>query len=470
MKLSKDLIRFFLIPFILMAGIILTIFLTVYYTTSVRTTDGRIVGTNWPREFTKDFEQYMILKDKQLAVSEEGITLLEKHHLWLQLLDAEGNEILQYRKPADISTKYTPNELIELYQYGSSDYSIFLNIMKTEGCEYSYLIGFPLTISKVTMYVDSARFQSGRTAIMLTVILTALLVIGLTVFYNIFVLNSLKRIREALARVAARSYQPTKRHHFLKEIYEGIDQLNQDITLADQRRVQDEQAKEEWLANITHDLKTPLAPVRGYAELLAESETVTSEAEIRRYGKLILKNTLYTEQLVDDLKLTYQLKSGMLPLKYETVNLVRYTKEIVIDVMNTPAYETYNVNFSADRDEISCEFDTGLMRRAITNILVNALKHNEKDTQIMVKVKQKDGTDSKSGFEMIISDQGSGMSEQELAGLFTRYYRGTGSKEQSEGSGLGMAIARQIVEAHGCVICVDSVLHEGTTVTIESGA
>lgn len=460
MKLSKDLMRFFAIPAVLLIGVILTVAFTVFYTTTVRTPSGEIINSNWPKEFTLHFSQYIDLNGGTPIIADTGKNLLKKNGLWIQILDATGKEVFNYDKPSAMPNAYQPYELLNLYQYGTDQYSIFVNSVDAKGTSYSYLIGFPLSISKAVMYVDTDRYNSGKSLIVATVILTVLLILVLTVFYNVVISKNYERIRASLSSIASRTYQPVANHRFLREIYDGLDALNHDISLADRQREKDAKAREEWLANITHDLKTPLAPIRGYAELLSEPNTDISSAQSRKYGAIILKNTLYAEQLVNDLKLTYQLESNMFPLKKEMLNITRFVKEVIIDLLNTPDFEGRDVSFIANSDETACLFDPLLFRRAITNIIVNALTHNDPDTKVRISL------DADKGVKLTVADNGNGMTEQELGNLFTRYYRGTSTESKPEGSGLGMAIAKQIVEAHGGSIRAESVQGIGTTITI----
>ena len=461
MKLSRDLVRFFAIPVVLLVGVILTVAFTVFYTTTARTPSGEIINSNWPKEFTLHFSQYIDLNGDTPTISDAGKNLLKKNGLWIQMLDAAGKEVCNYDKPSTVSDAYQPYELLNLYQYGTDRYSVFVNSVDARGTSYSYLIGFPLSISKAVMYVDTDRYNSGKTLIVATVILTVLLMLALTVFYNVIISKNYERIRTSLSSIASRTYQPVANHRFLTEIYEGLDTLNHDIALADQQREKDAKAREEWLANITHDLKTPLAPIRGYAELLSESNTDIPSEQSRKYGAIILRNTLYAEQLVNDLKLTYQLESNMLPLKKEMLNIIRFVKEVVIDLLNTPDFEGRDISFRANDETAVCLFDPLLFRRAITNIIVNALTHNTPDTKVRISL------ESDTGVKLTVADSGNGMTAEELGNLFTRYYRGTSTEIKPEGSGLGMAIAKQIVEAHGGSIRAECTQGIGTTITIE---
>ncbi|WP_088187117.1 HAMP domain-containing sensor histidine kinase [Desulfosporosinus sp. FKA] len=460
MKLSRDIMRFFIIPVVLLVGIIVTAAFTVFYTTTARTSSGKIISSNWPKEFTHDFSEYINIMNGTPTISDTGKNLLVKNDLWIQILDATGKEVCNYDKPSTVSDTYQPYELLNLYQYGVGQYSVFVSSVNAGDTAYSYLIGFPLSISKVVTYVDTDRYNSGKTLIIMIIILTILLILALTVFYNVVISKSYERIRESLGSIASRTYKPVAGHRFLREIYEGLDTLNHDIALADRQREKDTKAREEWLANITHDLKTPLAPIRGYAELLSETNTDIPFERSRKYGAIILKNTLYAEQLVNDLKLTYQLQSNMLPLKKETLNVTRFVKEVVIDILNAPDLEGRNVSFISNSEAATYFFDPLLFRRAVTNIVVNALAHNDTSTEVSISL------DADSGVKLTIADNGNGMTPQELDDLFTRYFRGTSTEIKAEGSGLGMAIAKQIVEAHDGVICAESMQGVGTTITI----
>lgn len=178
---------------------------------------------------------------------------------------------------------------------------------------------------------------------------------------------------------------------------------------------------------------------------------------MQEYGSIILKNVDYVEKLINDLKLTYQLESGAFPFHPEQVRLVRYLKELVIDIVNDPAFSNRNIEFECDLPEITATIDPDLFHRAVCNLVVNALVHNPPNTTVTVSVSEDNGK----GICLSVRDNGVGISEAEQAELFTRYYRGTNTKEKPEGSGLGLAIAKQIVVLHGGDIVVKSELGKG---------
>ena len=233
--------------------------------------------------------------------------------------------------------------------------------------------------------------------------------------------------------------------------------MDMEIQRSDQLRENTERARQEWIANITHDLKTPLSPVKGYAELISDGVATESQT-VQEYGAIILKNVDHVEKLINDLKLTYQLDSGAFPFHPRQVRLVRYLRELVIDITNDPAFSDRDLEFESNLPEFTSAVDPDLFRRAIQNLIVNALVHNPPETKVTISIIKV----QESGIHISIRDNGVGMSEEEQSNLFHRYYRGTNTKEKPEGSGLGLAIAKQIVTLHGGDIVVKSKLEEGT--------
>lgn len=101
---------------------------------------------------------------------------------------------------------------------------------------------------------------------------------------------------------------------------------------------------------------------------------------------LSFENVDYAEKLMNDLKLTYQLESGAFPFRPQPVRLVRYLKELVIDIANDPAFSDRDIEFACDLPEFTVSIDPDLFHRAISNLVINALVHNPPTTKVIVSV------------------------------------------------------------------------------------
>ena len=164
------------------------------------------------------------------------------------------------------------------------------------------------------------------------------------------------------------------------------------------------------------------------------------------------------EQLVSDLNLAMQIDdSTKIPMHITTQNMVTFIQQIIADISNDIRAREHTFSFQTEQETYSIEFDSVLFKRALQNIYMNAVLHNQSSVHIETSLEQREDC-----LMICISDNGIGIDEETLQVLFERYYRGTTTKQHSEGTGLGMAITKSLIEAHGGTIEVESEQNEGT--------
>lgn len=439
---------------LIMAAITIGLF---YYIFSIPEPEGLSIAS-WTQRFTDDFSVWMDYKDGSLEVEKIGLDRLDEYGLWIQVIDESGQEIFFYNKPESYPTSYSASELLT---FGTSAYedenTVFVSCLEDSKEICSYIIGFPYAIGKYMLYYNGERFTRLLPAVK-KIVLSALFIFAVLVFgYVGWISRKLTNITEGIRNVSLRAYLPLKEKGMFRDIYAALNKMDMEIKQSDRIKEETDSARKDWIANITHDLKTPLSPVKGYAELLADNQ-ITGMETAQEYGKIILKNVFHVEKLLNDLKLTYQIDSGAVPYHPQEVLITRYVKEVIIDIINDPVFSNRNIEFESDRQELMVSIDPDLFRRAIQNIIINALIHNPPDTEIKIVI----GKSAANVIFISIRDNGSGMNEAEQAKLFNRYYRGTNTGEKPEGSGLGLAIAKQIVVLCGGNISVKSSMDIGT--------
>lgn len=244
-----------------------------------------------------------------------------------------------------------------------------------------------------------------------------------------------------------------------KDVKMKLNNLSNKLKQNEIERKKIEVMRNEWISNITHDIKTPLSSIKGYAELL-ESYSDFTEDEIKQYGFVINEKSEYIKDLVDDLNLTIYLKDDKRKLNMQKANLVTEIKNSIISILNDSIYLDREITFESNKDIIEETLDIKLLKRLINNIIYNALIHNNDDIKIEVELLKLEKT------HIIIKDNGKGMNEDDLENIFDKYYRGTNTSCIHKGSGLGMAIVYNIVKAHGWDISIESKLGEGTRIEI----
>ncbi|RKI42441.1 sensor histidine kinase [bacterium D16-51] len=428
-----------------------------YYIFSIPEPEGLSLAS-WPERFTDNFSCWLQYKDGELKVEEIGIERLDEYGLWLQVVDGKGKEVYSHNKPTCCPAGYSASELMLLSTKGyENGNTIFVNSFESGGKSFGYLVGFPYAIGRHIIYYNGRSVERLLPVFRMGILSFLCAAAIFIVIYGFWITWHVGKITKGIGDISFRSYTSLPEKGVFRQVYAALNRMDTEIQHSDKLQRDTERARREWIANITHDVKTPLSPIKGYAELLS-GHPVPDGKTVQEYGGIILKNANYTEKLINDLKITYQLESGVMPYHPQKVGVVRLLKELVIDIVNDPAFSSRDIEFGSNIEEAEVCLDSGLFRRAIGNLVVNALTHNPPETKVDIFV----NTEQEGRLCVFIRDNGVGISGAEQSELWSRYYRGTNMKEKPEGSGLGLAIAKDIVMLHGGDIIVESRLGEGT--------
>ncbi|PFM59417.1 two-component sensor histidine kinase [Bacillus cereus] len=246
-----------------------------------------------------------------------------------------------------------------------------------------------------------------------------------------------------------------------KDVTNSLEHLSITLKKNDAMRKVLQQTREEWITGLTHDLKTPLSSIYGYALLLESKQYNWTDQDIQQFGHVMKEKSQYMTTLIDDLSLTYQLKNDTLPAQHVNVEINQFVQKVLLQFINNPTLQNQNIEFVPSSSKIQYFIEEKWFQRIIENLLANAVKHNNETTNVIVKLSQ-----NANSFTLSISDNGKGMDDKTKELLFERYYRGTNTEESNIGTGLGLAITKQLVHAHNGTISIDSELGKGTTIIL----
>lgn len=267
-----------------------------------------------------------------------------------------------------------------------------------------------------------------------------------------------------IANIYNRKGKLRMRFRLYQEVLQQLQSLGSTLQANEVERTRIEQAKQEWIAGISHDLKTPLTYIRGYSALLLNEQYEWSKEEARSFIREMDDKGTHMEELIQDLSLVTQLNSaeGTLPIQKTMMDIVEFTKRVVADISNNPQASSHRLHFHADQPVIHVDFDVKYMHRILQNLMMNSIIHNPEPTDIYVEIE-----DAGEHVLVRIKDNGVGMPSQTVEHLFQQYYRGTTTDTASEGTGLGMAIVYKLIQAHNGTITVKSELTQGTSFTVQ---
>ena len=226
-----------------------------------------------------------------------------------------------------------------------------------------------------------------------------------------------------------------------------------DVT--DLRRL--ETIRRDFVANVSHELKTPLTAIAGYAETLAAE---ASEAQAVGFAQTIVENALRMQRLVDDLLDLSRIESGGWEPQPRTVGVEAAAREAWRRFTERAADR--GVLFETATNEAAISGDPDALQQIFTNLFDNALRHTPRGGRIRVAA-ERDGGD----IVVRVTDTGSGIPAEHLPRIFERFYRvDPGRSRQEGGTGLGLSIVKHLVEAHGGRVEAESELGRGTTIVL----
>jgi len=415
--------------------------------------------------FSRSFSQYVELIDDKPMVNEEGLEKLRNNNAWIQFLNDKGEQVAAYYTPQKLQTVYSPVEIVQMYKYKEIDAET--TVFVGEAHDFSYFVGVKdRGIGRYVMsynYVHLLKYINIILLLFLTVDIIIALVIGL--LFGKRLTTPLNTLIEGIQQLRERRF---KKMSIPKGVYEDVfhnmNELSVKLDQYEKERDQLDQMREEWISNVSHDMKTPLASIHGYTELMKDNATELTPQELYEFTSIINRQSVYMKNLLDDLNLTMRLRNQRLPLQFEDVDIVGFIREMTIELLNDSQFGDRQVEFEANVDKAIHKVDKNLLKRAIFNFIYNSLVHN--DENVVVKIQIDDiGPQSELHTKITIADNGRGIPDKDLEQVFERYYRGTNTAS-THGTGLGMAIARDIILAHKGKIDLTSVENKGTTITI----
>jgi len=219
-----------------------------------------------------------------------------------------------------------------------------------------------------------------------------------------------------------------------------------------------ETMRKDFIANVSHEFKTPLTSIRGYAETLVDTASHDPE-HTREFLQTIQRNATLLQALVDDLLVLAQLESEP-PVEKQPIQVRRLIEEQIWS--RQPLLDDKKIKTVLECPPVEILADRSRLTRALSNLLDNAIHYNKPGGEIRIS-----GRATSTGFAVDIEDTGSGIPQGDLVRVFERFYRVEKSRaRESGGTGLGLAIVKHAVESQGGTISVASRLGTGSTFTI----
>ena len=296
-------------------------------------------------------------------------------------------------------------------------------------------------------------------ASMFSLTLIGALLIGLLAIW--FITRNLQRLIETVRRFKEGDYQArmaTSGTDDLAGLANNFNDMADTIVANIDELKSVETLRRELIANVSHDLRTPLAIMQGYVETLLLKEDEVKPEDRKKYLKTIHDSGDKLSRLIAQLFEYSKLEANQIQPEKEPFFIAELAQDIFQKYQLLAKDKGITMHLNANSDLPMVFADIGLVERVIQNLMDNALKFTPEGGEVTIEL-----TGMDKSVEVKIADTGPGISSKEQAVIFERYRKVGKEEGKSKGAGLGLAIVKKILELHNATIKVQSKLNEGTT-------
>lgn len=383
----------------------------------------------------RDFSDHVVLQDGKWVADDTALSMLQEQSAWAMLLNEDGDVIWQQSLPEKLPRSYTSTEVASFSRWYLEDYPVKI---WTRADGKLMVVGYqPGTLVKYYFSLEWPYMGVLLGGIAAVFIINLLLIIFL-------ILRNTRKVEKAMTPILQGIQNLSHGKALHLEEQGELAEINAGLNRAAGYMKKKDNTRAEWIRGVSHDIRTPLSMVLGYASELEDDCDLPPNA--RKQAGIIRRESEKMKRLIDDLNLTTKLEYALQPVHFQDVDWVETSRQAVSEVLNSGLDSRYEIVFAEMQPGRSIHLlgDDGLLRRMLDNLIRNSITHNPHGCRISVSVGEENGR-----CLCTVSDDGIGIEPERLKVL----NRGDditstqGSDEKSE-HGLGLKLVMQIVKAH----------------------
>jgi signal transduction histidine kinase len=404
--------------------------------------------------------------DKYISDYHVGIVLVNGQN---KLYYASGILDEQGMVQKIMTARYDESDLIERFD---EEHFLSANYHRLEVDNRFLVLGRDLGNGSGTLYIaveTGPTKEVSDTLLKRFVYMLFVSTLGLILFMTFMVtrsmMHSLDILKKGVSHISEGDLDfsiRTNKRDEVAQVVTAFEEMRLRLKESIDTQVREDESRRELVANISHDLRTPVTAIKGYVEGLIDGMANTPE-KMEKYTRTILSKTIALDRMIDDLFLYSSLDVGKVNYHFEAVNAADFFMSLCNETRLDLEEKGFEVRCSLDiRPDTMVRIDRSMIQRLQHNLTENAVKYcRETDRRVVFSVVEKDGA-------VICSteDNGTGIQADALPHIFERFYRADAARTSTiGGTGLGLQISRRIVEDHGGRIWAESNYGEFTRIS-----
>lgn len=376
--------------------------------------------------------------DRGYVLGESGLAVLRENGCaFLLLLDANGGVVYSWQKPEEIPDRFSAGDIGAFSKWYLKDYPVAVWRYGEEGL---LVFGYPKgSMVRYNPTWKSAELSSMLGYVQVFFLFNMGLVLALALLFGYRFYRSLKPVGEGIDALAEGRSVCLKEKGMTQYLKEKINQTSRLLEKQKKELARRDTARTEWIAGVSHDIRTPLSLIVGYADEMALNERL--DAEVRQKAMLIRSQSFTIKKLIEDLNLTSKLTYHMQPVReesYAPAVWLRRTAALMLNGGEIPEEYELEMDMDPDLEGVSMKGDVQLLTRALKNLLGNSVRHNPGGCRIVLRAEK-----TEDGFCFCVKDSGRG-----IPGIVQEIVRDDAVFDGGPHV-MGLRVVKQIVCAHG---------------------
>lgn len=413
-----------------------------------------------PEDVVRNVAEGLAVPDgDRYVLAGEAAELLDKQQAWAMLIGGDGEVKWEERLPDDVPRTYGLTDVAKFSRYYLSEYPVYI----WEHADGLVVVGYPKNShGKFQFNWDADWVRSVPWRLGMLLILNAAVALLLSILMGLRLVRNIRPLVTGVHRLAREEPVRLDERGLLGDLAGSINTASAILQEKNAALKARDEARSNWIAGISHDIRTPLSMILGYASELEDNPELPEEE--RRQAGIIRRQGEKLRSLVSDLNLVSMLEYDMQPLRRERVRLASLARQAAADMLNGGLDERHAIALEPADDDLWIVGDRKLLLRAIGNLLQNSVNHNPQGCRIVIGTfRSGDGT--RCG--LIVRDDGRGVPREQLAELTELPYSSKRKHPPRQGHGLGLPMVDRIVKAHRGRLLLDSPEGGGLVVTME---
>ncbi len=364
---------------------------------------------------------YVLTKEAERIFQEEGLE-------WGMLLDSRGSVIWSEHLPEELPRKYTLNQVAAFSRWYLEDYPV----RSWEHEDGLFVAGFPKgSFWKYQIVMPMERMDRVPFLLLAGFAINVAAALFLAFFFSLRMNRALKPVVRGLSDLAENQPVELRVDGVLRELNENINRTSRELTRQKEALRQRDDARTNWIAGVSHDIRTPLSVVMGYASRMEEDSELPEE--VRKQAGVIRSQSEILRQLISDLNLTSKLEYEMQPVRLAELPPASVVRASAVEFLNGGLAEEFSIEMETEgmgaEDRILG--DETLLKRAVSNLIGNSIRHNPRGCAIKIRVSHRPLYCG-----IVIEDDGKGFPE-------------AASEPGGGRKGMGLVLVERILKAHG---------------------